>query len=71
VTSPDAAMHAALEVARAAPSSGDVPVGAVVLDRTGATIAMGHNEREVAHDATAAATKRPWGLMSGSVVIGA
>lgn len=53
MTSPDAAMHAALEVARAAPSSGDVPVGAVVLDRTGAIIAMGHNEREVAHDATA------------------
>ena len=53
MTSPDAAMRAALEVARAAPSSGDVPVGAVVLDRTGAIIAIAHNEREVAHDATA------------------
>ena len=53
MTSPDAAMHAALEVARAAPSSGDIPVGAVVLDRTGAIIAIGHNEREMAHDATA------------------
>src|SRR6478672_2318741 len=46
-------MHAALEVARAAPSSGDVPVGAVVLDRAGAIIAIGHNERERVHDATA------------------
>ena len=35
------------------PRSGDVPVGAVVLDRSGAIIAMGHNEREVAHDPTA------------------
>jgi tRNA(adenine34) deaminase len=51
--SPDAAMHAALEVARAAPSSGDVPFGAVVLDRAGAIIAIGHNERERVHDATA------------------
>src|SRR5690349_24541464 len=46
-------MYAALEVARAAPSSGDVPVGAVVLKRTGVIIAIGHNEREMAHDATA------------------
>lgn len=53
MTSPDAAMQAALEVARAAPSSGDVPVGAVVLDRAGAIIAIGHNERERVHDATA------------------
>jgi tRNA(adenine34) deaminase len=53
VTSPDAAMQAALEVARAAPSSGDVPVGAVVLDRAGAIIAIGHNERERVHDPTA------------------
>ena len=40
-------------MARAAPSSGDVPVGAVVLDRAGAVIAIGHNEREAAHDPTA------------------
>lgn len=53
MTSPDAAMHAALEVARAAPSSGDVPVGAVVLDSAGAIIAIGRNEREMAHDPTA------------------
>jgi tRNA(adenine34) deaminase len=53
VTSPDAAIQAALEVARAAPSSGDVPVGAVVLDRAGAIIAIGHNEREGVHDPTA------------------
>ena len=51
MTSPDVAMQAALEVARAAPSSGDVPVGAVVLDRAGAIIAIGHNERERVHDA--------------------
>ena len=53
MTSPDAAMHAALEVARAATSSGDVPVGAVVLDRAGAVVAIGHNERERVHDPTA------------------
>lgn len=53
MTSPDEAMRAAIEIARAAPLSGDVPVGAVVLDRTGAIVAIGHNEREVAHDATA------------------
>ena len=53
MTSPDAAMHAALEAARAAPSSRDVPVGAVVLDRAGTIIAIGHNERELEHDPTA------------------
>ena len=41
-------------VARAAPSrSGEVPVGAVVLDAAGAVIATAHNEREAAHDPTA------------------
>jgi tRNA(adenine34) deaminase len=53
VTSPDASIRAALDVARAAPPSGDVPVGAVVLDEAGTIIAIGHNERAASHDATA------------------
>lgn len=46
-------MHLALAEARAAARSGDVPVGAVVLDAAGDVIGCGHNEREVSHDPTA------------------
>lgn len=46
-------MDRALELARAAAGVGDVPVGAVVLDPSGAIIGEGHNRREVAHDPTA------------------
>ena len=46
-------MRAALAVAREALPSGDVPIGAVVLDRVGAVIASAHNERERTNDPTA------------------
>ncbi len=47
------AMRLALAEARLAPATGDVPVGAVVLDATGAVIGRGHNEREAVGDPTA------------------
>ncbi|PFG18347.1 tRNA-adenosine deaminase [Propionicimonas paludicola] len=47
------AMAQALELAAAAPVHGDVPVGAVVLDASGALIASGVNERELTGDPTA------------------
>jgi tRNA(adenine34) deaminase len=46
-------MRAALEEARAAPETGDVPVGAVVLDGSGTVIARGRNRREADRDPTA------------------
>lgn len=46
-------MGRALELARAAALAGDVPVGAVVLDASGAIIGEGFNRRELAHDPTA------------------
>ena len=49
----DAAMVAALDVARSASAAGEVPIGAVVLDPSGAMIASAHNEREAVHDPTA------------------
>jgi tRNA(adenine34) deaminase len=52
VTSYDVAMRAALEEARAALASGDVPVGAVVLDASGAVVGQGHNVRERDGDPT-------------------
>jgi tRNA(adenine34) deaminase len=45
-------MRAALEEARLASGSGDVPVGAVVLDGTGSVIGRGHNVRERDGDPT-------------------
>ena len=48
------AMDAALAEARAAIAHGDVPVGAVVVDRaTGDVVARAHNERERHGDPTA------------------
>jgi tRNA(adenine34) deaminase len=52
VTSYDVAMRAALEEARAALASGDVPVGAVVLDAEGSIVGRGHNVRERNGDPT-------------------
>jgi tRNA(adenine34) deaminase len=52
VTSYDVAMRAALDEARAALASGDVPVGAVVLDAAGAVVGQGHNVRERDGDPT-------------------
>ena len=49
----DAAMVAALVEARACVSHGDVPVGAVVLDAEGRTVASAGNERERTGDPTA------------------
>jgi tRNA(adenine34) deaminase len=47
------AMHLALREAERALPSGDVPVGAVVLDPAGEVVASGHNERELTGDPTA------------------
>lgn len=49
----DAAMVEALNVARRALDSGDVPVGAVVLDPQGRIIGRGWNRREELGDPTA------------------
>lgn len=49
----DAAMVEALAVARQALASGDVPVGAVVLDAQGRIIGRGWNRREELGDPTA------------------
>jgi tRNA(adenine34) deaminase len=54
VTHPDLdAVTLALVEARLALDSGDVPIGAVVLDPSGAVLATGHNEREAHDDPTA------------------
>jgi len=47
------AMRAALDEADAALGTGDVPVGAVVLDDSGTVIARGRNRREADGDPTA------------------
>jgi tRNA(adenine34) deaminase len=47
------AMRAALAEAEAAVATGDVPVGAVVLDQAGTIIARGRNRREADGDPTA------------------
>jgi tRNA(adenine34) deaminase len=52
MTSYDVAMRAALDEARAALESDDVPIGAVVLDADGSVIARGHNVREREGDPT-------------------
>jgi tRNA(adenine34) deaminase len=52
VASYDVAMRAALDEARAALASGDVPIGAVVLDRDGTVVGRGHNVRERDGDPT-------------------
>jgi tRNA(adenine34) deaminase len=46
-------MRVALEQARKAVVSGDVPVGAVIFNASGELIATGHNERELHKDPTA------------------
>jgi tRNA(adenine34) deaminase len=47
------AMRHAIEEATRAPTTGDIPVGAVVLGSTGDIIGRGHNEREALADPTA------------------
>ena len=46
------AMTAALDEARAALATGDVPIGAVVLAPDGTTVGRGRNVREADHDPT-------------------
>jgi tRNA(adenine34) deaminase len=46
-------MSAALEQARLALQTGDVPVGATLVDASGAVVAAGHNAREARQDPTA------------------
>lgn len=48
----DAAVAAALDLARAARERGEVPIGAVVVSADGDVIGAGCNERETAHDPT-------------------
>lgn len=49
----EAAMATALAAAREAGEAGDVPVGAVLLDQTGRTVATDRNRREELRDPTA------------------
>lgn len=46
-------MRLALEQARMAGTVGDVPIGAVLADPSGAVLAVGRNERELTGDPTA------------------
>lgn len=46
-------MSDALGQARLAGESGDVPVGAIILDAAGNRLSAGRNERELTHDPTA------------------
>ncbi|TIC85142.1 nucleoside deaminase [Nocardioides sp. GY 10113] len=72
-------MEAALEEARAALATGDVPIGAVVLDESGAVIASGRNVREADADPTghaevvalraAARSRGEWRLSGCTLVV--
>ena len=72
-------MLAALEEARAALATGDVPIGAVVLGPEGDVISTGHNVREALADPTghaevvalraAAATRGEWRLDGCTLVV--
>ena len=46
-------MRVALDAARNAIASGDIPVGAAIFNSKGAVVAIGHNERELHKDPTA------------------
>ena len=46
-------MKAAMACARSAIASGDIPIGALVVDSTGRVIAKAHNSREALTDPTA------------------
>jgi tRNA(adenine34) deaminase len=46
-------MRVALDTARSAIASGDVPVGAVIFNSRGEIVSIGHNERELHQDPTA------------------
>jgi tRNA(adenine34) deaminase len=53
VTSADLLIELALEEARRAGAAGDIPIGAVVADASGAIVGRGHNAREARRDPTA------------------
>jgi tRNA(adenine34) deaminase len=72
-------MDAALEEARAAVATGDVPIGAVVVDGTGVIVGSGRNVREAEGDSNghaevvairaAAATRDGWRLDGCTLVV--
>jgi tRNA(adenine34) deaminase len=72
-------MGAALDEARAALATGDVPIGAVVLDGSGAVVGTGRNVREATADPTghaevvalraAAAVRGEWRLDGCTLVV--
>lgn len=74
-----AAMRLALEEARLAPQSGDVPIGAVVVGLDGVVLGRGRNAREALADPTAhaevlalreaAAARRTWRLDGCTLVV--
>jgi tRNA(adenine34) deaminase len=75
----DAAMRSALEEARAAQTTSDVPIGAVVVDAHGAVVGRGRNRREADADPTghaevvalrqAAAARGTWRLVGCTLVV--
>ena len=75
----DAAMRAAIDEARLALDSGDVPIGALVLDASGTVVGRGHNVRERDGDPTghaelvavrrAAAAVGEWRLSGCTLVV--
>ena len=72
-------MGEALDEARAATATGDVPVGALVVDAAGAVLGRGRNAREAAADPTAhaevlalreaAAARGSWRLADCTLVV--
>ena len=79
MTGDDEAMRLAIAEAELALASGDVPVGAVLLDADGAVLATGRNEREKTNDPTAhaevvairkaAALRGEWRLPDTTLVV--
>jgi len=75
----DDAMRAALAEAAQAPETGDIPIGAVVLDAGGDVVGRGHNRREADSDPTAhaevlalrhaAAERHSWRLDGCTLVV--
>jgi tRNA(adenine34) deaminase len=49
----DELMRLALDVARIAPQTGDIPVGAIIVNSEGVVVGKGFNEREANNDPTA------------------
>jgi tRNA(adenine34) deaminase len=72
-------MRRALDEARLAAAAGDVPIGAVLLDASGAVLAAAHNERELANDPSAhaevlalraaASARQDWHLTDVTLVV--